>query len=68
MPVGRPTTCGEQGKDFSFTCGPSLSEDDDELTESKIRAFLDEKVYFYPLCSQILLTLASQIVLTMKCN
>lgn len=25
-------------------CGPSISEDDDELTESKIRAFLDEKV------------------------
>ncbi|XVF57436.1 hypothetical protein PTKIN_Ptkin06aG0205100 [Pterospermum kingtungense] len=37
------TTCGERGKDFSFTCAPSLSEDDDELTESKIRAFLDEK-------------------------
>lgn len=26
------------------TSGPSLSEDDDELTESKIKAFLDEKV------------------------
>lgn len=25
-------------------CGPSVSEDEDELTESKIRAFLDEKV------------------------
>lgn len=25
-------------------CGPSISEDEDELTESKIRAFLDEKV------------------------
>ncbi|KAJ8572907.1 hypothetical protein K7X08_009418 [Anisodus acutangulus] len=24
-------------------CGPSISEDEDELTESKIRAFLDEK-------------------------
>ncbi|XWS42412.1 hypothetical protein CRYUN_Cryun16bG0012400 [Craigia yunnanensis] len=33
VPVGRPTTCGDGGKDFSFTCGPSLSEDDDELTE-----------------------------------
>ncbi|XP_022744170.1 mitogen-activated protein kinase kinase kinase ANP1-like isoform X2 [Durio zibethinus] len=43
VPVGRPTTCGEGGNDSSFTCGPSLSEDDDELTESKIRAFLDEK-------------------------
>nr|POF26896.1 mitogen-activated protein kinase kinase kinase npk1 [Quercus suber] len=30
---------------FSFPCGPSLSEDDDELTESKIRAFLDEKAF-----------------------
>ncbi|KAK4378970.1 hypothetical protein RND71_000832 [Anisodus tanguticus] len=25
-------------------CGPSISEDEDELTESKIRAFLDEKL------------------------
>ncbi|XVF31324.1 hypothetical protein REPUB_Repub16aG0135900 [Reevesia pubescens] len=41
--VSRPTTCGEGGNDFPYTCGPSLSEDDDELTESKIRAFLDEK-------------------------
>lgn len=31
-------------KDFSFPCVPSLSEEDDELTESKIKAFLDEKV------------------------
>ncbi|KAL4637039.1 hypothetical protein ACB092_03G051900 [Castanea dentata] len=36
---------GEGDKDFSFPCGPSLSEDDDELTESKIRAFLDEKAF-----------------------
>ncbi|KAJ9180227.1 hypothetical protein P3X46_008499 [Hevea brasiliensis] len=28
---------------LSFPCGASLSEDDDELTESKITAFLDEK-------------------------
>ena len=49
MPVGLPTTCGEGGSDFSFTCGPSLSEEDDELTESKIRAFLDEKVLFLAL-------------------
>lgn len=34
----------EEKNDFSFSCGPSLSEEDDELTESKIRAFLDEKV------------------------
>lgn len=31
-------------KDFSFPCEPSVSEDDDEVTESKIKAFLDEKV------------------------
>ncbi|OMO62517.1 hypothetical protein CCACVL1_22781, partial [Corchorus capsularis] len=42
-PIGHPSTCNEGGNDFSFTCGPSLSEDDDELTESKITAFLDEK-------------------------
>ncbi|KAL1145513.1 hypothetical protein V6Z11_A11G303100 [Gossypium hirsutum] len=41
--VGFPTTCVEGGNDFSYTGGPSFSEDDDELTESKIRAFLDEK-------------------------
>ncbi|KAL5786605.1 hypothetical protein ACOSQ2_008997 [Xanthoceras sorbifolium] len=29
--------------DLSFPSGPALSEDDDELTESKITAFLDEK-------------------------
>lgn len=33
--------------DFAFHCGQSLSEDDDELTESKIRAFLDEKVFIF---------------------
>lgn len=44
-----PRTCGEGGKDSSFNCAPSLSEDDDELTESKIRAFLDEKVLFLAL-------------------
>ena len=31
---------GEGDKDFSFPCGPSLSENDDELTESKIRSLL----------------------------
>ena len=29
---------------FAFSGGQSAAEDDDELTESKIRAFLDEKV------------------------
>ncbi|GMI65346.1 MAP KINASE KINASE KINASE 1, NPK1-related protein kinase 1 [Hibiscus trionum] len=43
VPVGFPTTCGEEGDNFSYTGGPSFSEDDDELTESKIKAFLDEK-------------------------
>lgn len=34
--------------DFTFPCEPpSASEDDDEVTESKIRAFLDEKVLIY---------------------
>ncbi|PON80142.1 Serine/threonine protein kinase [Parasponia andersonii] len=28
---------------FKFCSGPSVAEDDDEVTESKIRAFLDEK-------------------------
>jgi hypothetical protein len=37
---------GEGDKDFSFPYGPSLSENDDELTESKIRSLLDEKVLF----------------------
>ena len=39
-------TFSDGDKNFSFPCGPSLSEDDDELTESKIKAFLDEKVCF----------------------
>lgn len=29
--------------DFTFPSGPSVCDDDDEVTESKIRAFLDEK-------------------------
>ncbi|XP_037494301.1 mitogen-activated protein kinase kinase kinase NPK1 isoform X2 [Jatropha curcas] len=32
--------------DFTFPCGPISAEDDEEVTESKIRAFLDEKVQF----------------------
>lgn len=35
-------TCKEDV--FAFSGGQSAAEDDDELTESKIRAFLDEKV------------------------
>ncbi|GFZ08831.1 NPK1-related protein kinase 2 [Actinidia rufa] len=30
-------------KDFTFPSGPSVAEDDDEVTETKIKAFLDEK-------------------------
>lgn len=29
--------------EFTFPCGPSVAEDDEEVTETKIRAFLDEK-------------------------
>lgn len=43
-PAGHPGVSGDGDKDFSFSCGHTLSVDDDELTESKIRAFLDEKV------------------------
>lgn len=30
--------------EFTFPCGSSAAEDDEEVTESKIKAFLDEKV------------------------
>ncbi|XP_028770819.1 mitogen-activated protein kinase kinase kinase NPK1 isoform X2 [Neltuma alba] len=33
----------EEQKDFSFSGEPSVSEEDEQLTESKIQAFLDEK-------------------------
>lgn len=33
--------------DFTFPCETPACEDDDEVTESKIRAFLDEKVSIY---------------------
>ncbi|GAV63166.1 Pkinase domain-containing protein [Cephalotus follicularis] len=39
--LGRTQSLSEVNK--SYSCGTSQSEDDDELTESKIRAFLDEK-------------------------
>ncbi|KAA8545104.1 hypothetical protein F0562_019888 [Nyssa sinensis] len=41
--AGSSRTAGTSENDFSFHCGRSLSEDDDEVTESRIRAFLDEK-------------------------
>ncbi|CAI0559898.1 unnamed protein product [Linum tenue] len=34
---------GKEGNEFAFPGGPLGTEDDEELTESKIRAFLDEK-------------------------
>ena len=43
MPSGHSRS-DEGQKVFSFPCGPSLSEEEDEVTESKIKAFLDEKV------------------------
>ncbi|RVW53471.1 Mitogen-activated protein kinase kinase kinase NPK1 [Vitis vinifera] len=46
MPAGSSGISNKGGNDFSFPCGPSVSEDDDEVTESKIRDFLDEKVLF----------------------
>ncbi|XP_022748954.1 mitogen-activated protein kinase kinase kinase NPK1-like isoform X2 [Durio zibethinus] len=39
--AGAPGMTGKE-KDFTFPCGPPAA-DDDEVTESKIRAFLDEK-------------------------
>lgn len=38
-----PGVSGNVENDFTFPCGPIGTEDDDEVTESKIRAFLDEK-------------------------
>lgn len=46
VPAAHFSASGEGVHDLSFPCGPSLSEDDDELTESKIKAFLDAKVIF----------------------
>ncbi|KAK3027221.1 hypothetical protein RJ639_041639, partial [Escallonia herrerae] len=42
-PGGIPGAAGNGDEDFTFPNGPSAVEDDDEVTESKIRAFLDEK-------------------------
>lgn len=39
-----PVESGKTEGDFTFPCGPVATEDDEEVTESKIRAFLDEKV------------------------
>ena len=48
--------------DFSFQGGPSLSEDDDEVTESKIRAFLDDKVLIFIFYYDLLIEYNSTIM------
>ncbi|CAN6482412.1 unnamed protein product [Victoria cruziana] len=40
---GVATDIGNEVDNFSFPCGQLAYEDDEEVTESKIRAFLDEK-------------------------
>lgn len=45
--TGNDGILGKGENDFSFPCGSSAAEDDEEVTETKIRAFLDEKVYIY---------------------
>lgn len=47
---GCSETFDDRDTHFSFPCGPSISEDDEELTESKITAFLDEKVLLTMSC------------------
>ncbi|XWS54017.1 hypothetical protein CRYUN_Cryun10bG0051800 [Craigia yunnanensis] len=42
--AGSPGMSGKEEKDFTFPRGPPTAYDDEEVTESKIRAFLDEKV------------------------
>ncbi|CAL5413236.1 unnamed protein product [Camellia sinensis] len=52
-----PRASGKGNNDFTFPCGPSVAEDDDddnEVIESKIRAFLDEKVLSLPLKFSVL--------------
>ncbi|NP_001312547.1 mitogen-activated protein kinase kinase kinase NPK1 [Nicotiana tabacum] len=42
-PTNNPIMSYKEDLAFTFPSGQSAAEDDDELTESKIRAFLDEK-------------------------
>lgn len=49
--LGSPEASGNGENDFTFLREPVTPEDDDEVTESKIRAFLDEKVPMFPLLS-----------------
>ncbi|XVE81555.1 hypothetical protein DITRI_Ditri15bG0074200 [Diplodiscus trichospermus] len=41
--AGSPGMSGKAENGFTFSCGPPAADDDEEVTESKIRAFLDEK-------------------------
>uniref|UniRef100_A0A7N0V6Y0 mitogen-activated protein kinase kinase kinase n=1 Tax=Kalanchoe fedtschenkoi TaxID=63787 RepID=A0A7N0V6Y0_KALFE len=41
--AGSPGTSDTRGSNFVSPCGHSTPDDDDEVTETKIRAFLDEK-------------------------
>ncbi|KAF3457180.1 hypothetical protein FNV43_RR01837 [Rhamnella rubrinervis] len=43
--AGSPGVSPKEETDFKFACGPLAAEDDDEVTELKIRAFLDEKAF-----------------------
>ena len=43
--AGSPGMSGKEN-DFTFSRGPPAVDDDEEVTESKIRAFLGEKVWF----------------------
>ncbi|OMO61224.1 hypothetical protein CCACVL1_23655 [Corchorus capsularis] len=43
MEAGSPGMPGKEENAFTFPHGPPAADDDEELTESKIRAFLDEK-------------------------
>lgn len=51
-PTNNPIMSYKEDLAFTFPSGQSAAEDDDELTESKIRAFLDEKVAIHhsPVC------------------
>ncbi|XVF38159.1 hypothetical protein REPUB_Repub20aG0076000 [Reevesia pubescens] len=41
--AGSPGMSGKEGNDFTFPHEPATGDEDEEVTESKIRAFLDEK-------------------------
>ncbi|XP_050220270.1 mitogen-activated protein kinase kinase kinase NPK1 [Mercurialis annua] len=43
--ANRSVDSSKRENEFTFPCGPLATEDDDEVTESKIRAFLDEKAF-----------------------